>query len=263
MNRKARCILGVIFGMLAGLAYGVISLWINSIFLPGVPLYTPPPGRFATLFIEMLAGGALGFLATWPEEFLLGVLISSVTGTIVASLISLLSQPGGLDSILSALTVLFLTFLPRIFIFLPVVLLVRWVVYMWEQETLYNAYSLRKRSRSVLLLVVICLAVGLFSLYPGDNRKSLKNLNALILTGRQASSLSNLPQPLRRVNGFLNYSASPYSLQILLDPQVIPVPQSASGYGQNEIAIEVLFSNGFRFGCIYTSPGEQPNCVDY
>lgn len=263
MNRKARCILGAIFGILAGLAYGVVSLWINNIFLPGIPLYSPPPGRFATLILEMLAGGALGFLAAWPEEFLLGVLISSVTGTIVSSLISFLSAKGSLDSLLSASAVLFFTFLPRIFFFIPVVLIVRWVVSKWEQETLYNAYSLRERLRSVLFLVVISLAVGIFALYPGQERTSVKNLNEMILVGRQASSPANLPQPLQRVNGFLEHSAAPYSLQVLNDPEAIPVAQSASGYGQDQIAIEVLFSNGFRFGCIYTSASEQPNCVDY
>ena len=249
--------------MLAGLAYGGVSLWINTVFLPGIPLYSPPPGRLASLILEMLAGGALGFLAAWPEEFLLGVLISSVTGTLISSLISFLAAAGSLDNILSASAVLFFTFLPRIFFFLPVVLLVRWVVSNWEQETLYNAYSLRKRLRSVLFLVIISLAVGIFALYPSQDRTSVKNLNEMILVGRQASNPTKLPQPLQRVSGFLENSAAPYRLHILNDPTAIPVAQSASGYDQNQIAIEVLFSNGFRFGCIYTSANEQPNCVDY
>jgi hypothetical protein len=261
MNRKARCVLGVNFGMLLGLAYGVVSLWINSVFLPGIPLFEPPPGRFATFLIEALSGGALGFLVTWPEEFLLGVLLSSVAGTLFSSLIALQTENPG--NIFGASLVLFLTFLPRVFFFLPVVFMVRWVVNIWEEETLYAGYSLQRRLRSVLLLVVICMAAGILSLYPTETRKSLKNLNELILVGRQASSLSSLPQSLQTVNGFMQYSNSSYSLKLVSDPNDIPIPRATTGFNKDETGIEVFFDNGFHFGCVYSPANDQPNCVDY
>lgn len=263
MKNKARCVLGIIFGMLLGLAYGVVSQWINSVFLPGIPLFVPPPGRFSTLLIDVFVGGALGFLVSWPEEFLIGVLISSVTGTLVSSLIALQTETGSLESIFGASLVLFITFLPRVFFFIPVVSLVRWVVNTWEEETLYATYSLRRRFRSVLLLIVISLAVGLFSLYPSETRKSMKNLNELILAGRQASSLSSLPQPLQKVNGFLQYSNSPYTLKLASNPENIPIQRATTGFSQNETAIEVFFANGFHFACVYNPPNEHPNCVAY
>ena len=263
MNRKARCILGVIFGMMLGLAYGVVSQWINSVLLPGIPLFIPPPGRFATFLVEVLGGGALGFLVTWPDEFIIGVLISAAAGTFFSSLITLQTETGNPESMFGTSVLLFLTFLPRVFILLPVVLLVRWVVYVWEQETLYATYSFQRRLRSVLLLIVISLAAGILSLYPGDTRKSLTNLNELILAGRQAYSISSLPQPLQRVSGFLQYSNSPFTLKLVSNPDDIPVPRPTAGYNRDVTAIEVFFVNGFHFGCVYTPPNEQPSCVDY
>jgi hypothetical protein len=92
---------------------------------------------------------------------------------------------------------------------------------------------------------------------------AMKNLNALILEGRQASSPSSLPQPLQNVNDFLKYSNTPYTFKLISNPEVIPIPRSITGFNQNETDIEVNFANGFRFGCVYTQTNEQPNCIDY
>jgi hypothetical protein len=119
MDNKMRAVFGLIFGMILGLAYGLISQWINHIFLPGVPLYVAPPGRFATIILMMLAGGGLGFLAAWPKEFFLGVLISAVIGTIASSFLSLWAEIGSLENMLGASVVLFISFLPRVVIFFP------------------------------------------------------------------------------------------------------------------------------------------------
>jgi hypothetical protein len=115
----------------------------------------------------------------------------------------------------------------------------------------------------VVLLVVVGLLAGIFSLYSADSRKSLANMNELILEGRQASRLASLPRPLQRVSDFQKYSNSPYTLEVINDPEEIPVPQPASGYDRNVTAIVVLFSNGFRFGCVYTALNESPNCAEY
>ena len=263
MNRRARCILGVIFGMMLGFAYGIVSQWINSIFLPSVPLYAPPPGRFESFLIDGFGGGLLGFLVAWPGEILVGVILSALTGTIASSLMSASSAASNSERLFGVSALLFLTFLPRVVLFLPVVSLVRWVIHVWEEETLYATFSLQRRLRSVAILVVVSLAAGLFSLYPSITRKSLTHLNGLILSGRQATSLSSLPQPLQKVNGFLKYSESPYTLKVIENADDIPVQRPITGFNEIEPAIEVFFTNGFHFGCVYTPPNEQPNCVDY
>lgn len=147
--------------------------------------------------------------------------------------------------------------------FFPLFVLVRWAANSWEQETQYTPYSIKGRLRSVVLLVVVGLLAGIFSLYSADSRKSLANMNELILEGRQASRLASLPRPLQRVSDFQKYSNSPYTLEVINDPEEIPVPQPASGYDRNVTAIVVLFSNGFRFGCVYTALNESPNCAEY
>jgi len=263
MNNRMRTVIGVIFGMVLGLAYGLVSLWINNIFLPGIPLYVSPPGKFATIILMMLAGGVLGFLVAWPKEFFIGVLISSIIGTLISSFLSLWAEAGSLENLANASVVIFISFLPRVVIFLPLFILVRWVANTWEQETLYTPYSVKGRTRSLILLVAIGMLAGIFSLYSADSRKSVANLNELILEGRRASSSTSLPQPLQRVNDFLNYSNSSYTLNVISDPEEIPVPQPASGYDRNMTAIVVLFSNGFRFGCVYTELNELPNCAQY
>lgn len=263
MNNKTRRVLGIIFGMILGLAYGAISQWINSIYLPEVPLFAPPPGRFGTLIIYIFTGGALGFLVTWPEEFLLGVIISSVSGTLVSSLVSLLIESGTLDNLIGNAAVLLITFLPRIFFFVPATILVRWVVSMWEKETLYAPYSLNKRLGSLLLLVIIGIGVGMFSLLPVQTRRTLANLNELILEGKQASSIAGLPAALQTVDGFIQNSGTPYSLLILSDSTQVPIPRATVGFSQDELAIEVLFTNGYRFGCVYLPTDKLPSCVHY
>jgi hypothetical protein len=71
---------------------------------------------------------------------------------------SLRTETGNTERIIGASFVLFITFLPRIFFFLPAVFLVRWVVNVWEKETLYASYPLHRRIRRVLLLVFVGLA---------------------------------------------------------------------------------------------------------
>jgi hypothetical protein len=263
MDSKVRTMFGLIFGMTLGLVYGLVSQWINNIFLPGVPLYVSPPGRFAIIILILLSGGVLGFLSAWPKEFFVGVLISAVIGTLISSFLSLWAEVGSLENMLSASVVLFISFLPRVVFFLPIFVLVRWTSSTWEQETLHAPCSITGRMRSVGLLVVVGLLAGIFSLYSVGSRKSLVNMNALILEGRQASSQADLPQPLQRMNDFQKYSNLAYTLNVISDPEEIPVSQPASGYDQNVTAIVVLFSNGFRFGCVYTAPNEPPNCAEY
>ena len=263
MDDKMRIIFGVIFGVILGLAYGLVSLSINNIFLPGIPLYAPPQGKFLSIIEWMVVGGALGFLVAWPKEFFVGVLISSVIGTLASSFLSLWAETGSLANLINASVVIFVSFLPRVVIFLPVFILIRWSANTWEQETLYTPYVTRGRIRSVLLVVLVGMLAGIFSLYSAGSRQSLANLNELILKGRQASSTSSLPQALQRVNDFQNYSYLPYTLNVISDPEEIPVPQPAPGYDQNITAIVVLFSNGFRFGCVYTALNQPPNCAAY
>jgi hypothetical protein len=263
MNNKSRRVLGIIFGMILGLAYSAVTQWINSIFLSGVPLFAPPPGRFVTLIIYILGGGALGFLVTWPEEFLLGVFISSVSGTLVSSLVSLLIESGNPDVMIGNAAVLLITFLPRVFFFVPATILVRWVVSMWEKETLYTPFSLKKRLGSLVLLVALGLMVGAFSLYPTQTRLTLTNLNELILTGKQAIGAASLPASLQTVDGFVQNSDGPYSLLILSDSTQVPIQRATVGFAQDELAIEVLFANGFRFGCVYNPAEKEPICVHY
>jgi len=263
MDNKLRTILGVIFGMLLGLAYALVSQWINNIFMPGIPLYVPPPGRFAIIILVILAGGVLGFLVAWPKEFFVGVIISASVGTLASSFLSLRAVTGGFENMVNASVVLFISFLPRVVLFLPVVILVRWAAETWEKETLYDSYSVKGRVRSLLLLVIVGLLAGVFSLYSANTRRSLANLNELILEGRQASSITNLPQPLQIVDGFLEHSNSSYAFNVVVNPEDIPVSQPGSGYDQNVVGIDVLFTSGFRFGCVYRSPDEPPNCIRY
>jgi hypothetical protein len=262
MSKKARWIMGTIFGAIIGLVYGVVSQSINSVFLPGVPLFAPAPGRFVTVLLAGLAGGALGFLVTWPEEFLLGVLISSVAGTLVSSLLSLQTQAGGSEGIFGVSVVLFITFLPRIFYFIPVVAMIRWAVSLWEKEIGYETFAFRKLVGSATVLVLAAAVLGAFSLYTPKTRHAIKDVNQMILAGRQASSLSSLPQPLQKVSGFLENSNSAYTVK-LVNPVTIPISRASAGFDENEVDVEVSFASGFRFGCVYTPLVSQPSCINY
>ena len=68
MSDKARRVLGMIFGGGIGLLYGLVSQNVNSLYLPGVPLFFAPPGRAGSVILLALFGALMGLVVAWPSR---------------------------------------------------------------------------------------------------------------------------------------------------------------------------------------------------
>jgi hypothetical protein len=263
MNEKSRRILGTIIGIAMGLAYSLVAQNINGIYLPGIPLYEPAPGKYATIFITILIGGLMGLITAWPEDALPGVLIGAVTGITASSLYNIYLTEQGTLQIAGALIVFLLTFLPRALLFLPLAVLTRWVIGEWSRELRDVNFSVIRLTLSFLLVVLLAGAAGALSLYPRQARQVLETTHNLIQAGKQSPSLEELPEEIQPVDGFRQNSSGAYTLRLSNDPDQLPITRPIAAYNETEYAVIVRYENGFRFGCVFTPPLLQAICRAY
>jgi hypothetical protein len=266
MSHTSRRVLGAVIGLLTGLLYGVISQTINQLALPGISFYQEGLGTLGTILLTAFGGGVMGLLVAWPEESIQGV----ITGALVAAAISTLgtvinvrASTVAAERLVGAYAVLFITFLPRAFVFAPVAWLIRRAVGIWENEVVRETLSFRKMALSLVPLLVLVIVFGALALYPKDARYALRTTDDLIRDGMRANGSDELPPALRRVDGFLQSAQGPYTLLLGDDPDVLPVQRPVSSYTVQEYAVFANFENGFRFGCAYTPPHPEPSCANY
>jgi hypothetical protein len=263
MSHGARRLIGVLIGTMLGLTYGLVSEFANVIALPGVPLFQSPPGRALTIVLEIVGGGMLGFLAAWPAEAINGVMISALTGTSLSTLLTMILQRGDASRTMQVTALLFLTFLPRAFFFIPAAVLTLWVLARWNEETVYHPFEIKRRALSPLLAIALALAAGWFSIYSPEARTALRDLNGLIQVSLQASSASDIPEALRPVDGLWGAEHGRYTLQLIDDAEAIPVQRPMTSISDYVPAIIVRFEDGLRFGCVYIPPYTRAYCEDF
>lgn len=76
-----------LMGVVLGGASGLVSQWINRVYLPGAPLYQPPFGPAGNSLLFALGGALLGQICAWPT--------GGVQGTFLASALSAPILVGG------------------------------------------------------------------------------------------------------------------------------------------------------------------------
>lgn len=263
MNDNSRRIIGLICGLLMGLAYGLISIYINPLFLPEIPLALPDIGRFASLMLTIMSSGLLGLLAAWPEDALPGILLSSLVGALVSTFFSMRGLTGGFEVYSGLFILALITFFPRAFVFLPLAALTRWLLNFWGNELQDRSFSVPKLALSLLGLVLIAGITGMLSLYSRDGRQVLRTTNEMIVNGMQVQDSTSLPEALTPVDGFLQAASGPYTLRLSNNPDILPVQRPMTAYFEEEYAVIVRFENGFRFGCAFTPPYDVPYCRNY
>jgi hypothetical protein len=263
MNEKSRRILGTIIGIAMGLAYSLVAQNINGIYLPGIPIYEAAPGKTMTIIITILIGGLMGLITAWPEDALPGALFGAVTGITASSLYNIYLSEQGTLQIAGALIVFIMTFLPRAVLFLPLTALTRWVIGEWSRELRDVNFSVTRLALSLLLVVLLAGAIGALSLYPRQARQVLETTHSLIQTGKQSTSLEELPDELKPVDGFIQNSRVAFTLRLSEDPDQLPITRPVSAYNETEYAVIVNYENGFRFGCVFTPPLLHAICRAY
>ncbi len=257
LNSQRR--LGLILGLALGLGFAVTSNFVNQWVMPEIPLRVPEPGLFAIILLTAAAFGFLGLLAAWTEESVPGILLCGVAGSLISSIWMLVS---GSSNLSGTFALLLLVFLPRIFFYLPLGWLVRWLLNKLIQRPYANVPPARKWISVVASFIVVAL-LGLFSLHPAETRTSLARMEIILRDGSQATTLEELPRSLQNVNGFLVNAQGSYTYEIGSNPDVLPVQRPIVEYGEVEPFIIVKFENGFRFGCVFSPPYIVPACIDF
>ncbi len=261
MNSLQRRISGLVFGSLMGLSYGLASQVINQVILPGVPLYQPPPGRFAAILLATLGGGLLGLLACWPQEAITGVINSGLAGALVATLQGL--ERSGTAEFANRLIVMVITFLPRALLFIPIGGFARWAGSLWLEPSSRTLTKWQSRGASAAI-VVGAGVLGMLNMYSGEVRQALTSMNILIQSGmdtlQTASSPQALPAPLLEVEDFVKKANGAYVLDWNPDTDQLPAARPPASYMDRVALIEARFETGFHFGCVFYPRGSTPIC---
>ncbi len=258
-----RRVLGSLLGAALGLSYGLVSQLINRIALPGVPLYQPPLGPLGNIALQGLVGAGLGFLTSQPSSAALGTLFGSLAAA-VAVFISTLQRVGSLTNVGGAVIASVIFAIPIAWLTVPLVALLRWTTGRTAELGRDNA-PLLVRLRAPLMLVLVLAALAAFELLPGEARRQIRHMHALVQAGLQASTAEDLPAVLRGplVADFASNSNRDYTLEWTdLDLDRFIELRPPSSYDQHA-AIIARFTGGYNLVCLYPTPKSPPNCGAY
>ncbi len=263
MSPTARRILGFVLGALMGVAYALVSNLINDYVMPGVPVYQPWPGRPMLILIETFAAALMGLMVCWPDEAIPGVIFSALAGGLASSIMMAQQKADDPAVLFRVVALLFYTFLPRVVILSPVCIVLRWVAHLWEQETLYDPFSLRKRLIAPVIMMLLAGVMGIFSMLPQETRYSLSIMTNILNQGLKAESADELPDALKSVDGFFENARGGFTLEVINDPDQIPVQRPFTSFGTIETPVIIRFESGYAFGCVFTPPYPSPFCTWY
>jgi hypothetical protein len=248
-------------GLTFGLPYALVSQFINTWMLPGIPLFDLPLGRVTTVVLTIFFMGILGLIVAWDEESFWGLLGGSMLLVSLGSLQAYLNS--GLSEGVTSFFLFLFTFMPRLIIYMPLAFLFRWVLGNFDRFT--SASRGRMGSPLLALLALLGLAVlgGRFSILAPEAHQALRDGNALVLEGISAvANGADLPEPLIPVDGFSTYAKGPYTLEWNSDVDQLPVTRPIAGFGVTESLIIFRFENEYQFGCAYTPPSRVPKCIN-
>jgi hypothetical protein len=261
MSETKSRIIGFLCGLLLGLPYSFISQFINVWMLPGLPLLDLPVGRVAMILLTTLSMGILGLIVTWDKESLVGIIGGALFMVVTGSYLAYVN--GGSYKGTETFLVFIFTFLPRVVLFVPIALFLRWVSEQFEQVTTQTAGILWRLTR---VLVAILLAAGIggsFSLLSSEARQALQDANQLTLDGiSSVAQQTELPAALIPVEGFSRVANGAYTLNWSDRVDNLNVVRPETDGSVIESLIIIRFDNGYKFGCVYTPPSHTPKCIN-
>ena len=259
MSDRKRRIVAFFVGVFFGSLYSLVAQYINVWALPGIPLYEPPLGRVELILLSSLVMGLLSMIVSWDQESFWGLIIAALVGVALSSIAAYINA--GETETLKSVIVFVFTFLPRLVLFLPAGLLVRWAVNNLEDAALFQRGRMRRITVTVTVMVLIAVVGGRFSLYPEEAQRALREANELLLEGMPIEHRMDLPPSLQAVDGFVEYAEGAYTLEWNSDPDSLAVTRPTVGVNVLESLIIFRFENGFVFGCAYTPPSYKANCL--
>lgn len=252
---------GLILGALIGLAFGSVSQGVNSLFLPGIPLYQPPFGPIGNSLLALLTGALLGLICAWVEPSVPGILLSAGTGAALALIVAM--NIGRTPLFVLPVTAIGATFLwlPFTGMFFPVMALFRTTINKLT-DSRNERLTLPARGWLPLLLMIGAGALGSTLILTLPARTVMAHNQQMLTAGLAAASADELPAPLRGkdVADFLTNANGNYQLaweNKNLTVYAIPRPAGP----EHEISVVIArFDNGWNVVCLYPNPQTEPRC---
>lgn len=261
MSDRKRKILGVFLGLLFGVPFSITSQYINSWVLPGIPLFELPLDRLTTVILTTIAMGILGLIVAWEEESFWGLLGGSLFIVTLGSIQAYINSASS-EGVTSFFLFLF-TFLPRLIIYMPLAFALRWVLNHFDRNAHISSGRRRRPFIALVLLAVLAVVGGRFSLLAPEAIQALKDGYALAIEGMQAvENGTDLPTPLLDVDGFANFAKGPFTVEWSSDVDSLPVTRPIAQFGVTESLILFHYENDYIFGCAYTPPSQTPKCIN-
>lgn len=261
MSDRKRRVYGFMIGLAFGLPFAIISEFINIWMLPGIPLFELPLGRVTTTVLTTLFMSILGLIVAWDEESFWGLLGGSLFIVIVSSLQA--KYNSGVSEGVTSFFLFLFTFLPRLIIYLPLTLFLRWVLNNFDRTASISSGRTGSPFLAILALLALAVIGGRYSILVPEAHQALQDGNTLILEGMSAvENGMNLPEPLLVVDGFSTYANGPYTLEWSSDVDQLPVTRPIAEFGVTESLIIFRFENTYQFGCVYTPPSRVPKCIN-
>ena len=261
MPDRSRRIAGAVLGLALGMLYGLVSGYINSIMLPGVPLRLDTPTVLANTIFSGLGALAAGAITAWPQSSLKGILGGAAAIALFGVVRLLISQIGDSQNLILTVLVLFPSFLPVVALSLPITALLRLGVN-WYDDALSHTGRPRLFRLGRLGLGVLALGVfaGSLSQMSPDEQAAVRQVNTLLKSGLAAPSDADLPSPLRAIEGFRAHASQRYTLVGQSQSDVdFTIAGSAA---VQTVLVDVLFDNGFHFTCRVGESLAQPFCTE-
>ena len=267
-SRARRCLMGTLLGAGLGLAYGLVSQWINAVAVPGVPFYQPPFGPLGNTVLSFAVGALLGLAAAWPDDAFVGVLAGCAAGAVLVELVVLLTGQVGSRMMAAKATLTVFTFLPFAAILVVPIGLVRWAI--GKQEDLRSdGAPAWKRVLLPLLLLLVAGALGAPALYPARGQTVVARMNAIVQAALPAADRSALPAQFGGetiqaivVPGYPERAKGDYTLdwkKSELGRFAIPRPIHNES---EQSAVVARFDNGWEFVCLFITSNADPRCAE-
>jgi len=258
-SRRRNIVFGAFLGAWLGIVYAYTSHVINQIFLPGIPLAAPDGSLGIYLARNLQLGALFGAITALPENRLAGVALAGFAASVFASGAALM-QSWGIDSFSSTLITVLLTFLPMAVFYFPLALIIRFGIDAQHIDP-DRPYLWARRIIIPVLLTLLVVVVGSFSLYSTDAREAFQYVNQMIQEG-MAAPVDSLPVPLQDVKGFRENAGTAYTLTWSDRINTFNGPRPAESE-MSQFLIIARFDNGFSFACVFSASRNVPNCTNY
>lgn len=261
MPDRSRRIAGAGLGLALGLLYGLVSGYLNSIVMAGVPLRVDTPAILADAIFAGLGALAAGYITAWPQSSLKGILGGAGAIALFGVVRSLINQAGEAENFFRAVLVLIPSFLPSAAFSLPITALLRLGVNWYGDAMSYTGRPrLLRLGRLGLGVLVLGVFAGSFAQMTPDEQAAVRQVNAMLKNGLAASSDVARPSPLQAIDNFHARASQHYTLAGHSQTEVdFTIAGSAA---VQMIAVDVLFDNGFHFTCRVGHSLAQPFCKE-